>query len=444
MIKDTIVAISTALSEAAISIIRLSGDSAIDIINQMFNKDLTKAKHYSIHYGQLHDPYTKEFVDEVIISVFRGPKSYTCEDIVEINCHGGVVVTRQILTLCLSLGARLAEKGEFTQRAFLNGRIDLAQAESTLDMIQAPSQQATQLAGQGILGSVKKLVNPLMDSIMDIIAHIETNINYPEYTDVEELTQQEVLPQALEFKSKVEKILKQAQSGKVIKEGLKTVIVGKPNVGKSSLLNALLEEEKAIVTDIAGTTRDLVEGWIRLENVTLHLIDTAGYHETDELVEKIGIDKTKQVLAEAELIIVVLDGSQNLSEEDKWLLNETQDRNRIVVYNKKDLSERTDNQIWISAQQQDISELIKEINSRYQDTVQLVKQPLLTNERQISLMRQALNHIDKVIEGCEMGLELDLVNLDLTACYKALASILMPVDEVNVISEIFSRFCLGK
>lgn len=444
MITDTIVAISTALSEAAISIIRLSGPESIEIVNKLFSKDLSQEKTYSIHYGKIHDPLDGQFVDEVIVSLFRGPKSFTCEDIVEINCHGGIVVTKQILTLCLAAGARLAENGEFTQRAFLNGRIDLAQAESILDMIEAPSLHAAQLAGQGMLGSVKKLVEPLMVSIMDMIAHIETNIDYPEYTDVQELTQEQLLPRAHDFKQRVEQILRQAQSGKVIKEGLKTVIVGKPNVGKSSLLNALLEEDKAIVTDIAGTTRDLVEGWIRLENVTLHLIDTAGLRETSEVVEKIGIDKTKQAITEAQLIIVVLDGSQPLSDEDEWLLNETKDQNRIIVYNKQDLAQKQRDGLWISAQSHQIDDLVNEINERYKDTQQLIQNPILTNERQISLMRQAHASIEKVIEGCEMDLELDLVNLDLTACYKSLASILMPVDQVNVISEIFSRFCLGK
>jgi len=444
MLQDTIVAISTSLAEAAISIVRMSGPDSIEIINKLFNKDLSEADSFTIHYGQITDPYSGNFVDEVLVSVFKAPKTFTTEDIIEINCHGGVVVTRQILTLCLSLGARLAEKGEFTQRAFLNGRIDLSQAEATLDMIQAPSTQATQLAGQGIMGSVKRLIEPLMVHIMDMIAHIETNIDYPEYTDVEELTHEELLPRAYDFKQQVQQILRQAQTGKIVKEGLKTVIVGKPNVGKSSLLNALLEEDKAIVTDIAGTTRDLVEGWIRLENVTLHLIDTAGLRETDEVVEQIGIDKTKQALHQAELAIVVIDGSEVLSEDDKKLLEDTKDLNRIVVYNKSDLGELYDDGIVISAQNNQIEPLITEINDRYKETVNLINTPLLSNERQISLMRQAHDSIERVIEGCEMGLELDLVNIDLTACYKQLASILMPVDEVNVIGEIFSRFCLGK
>ena len=444
MLQDTIVAISTSLAEAAISIVRMSGPDSIEIINKLFNKDLSEADSFTIHYGQITDPYSGNFVDEVLVSVFKAPKTFTTEDIIEINCHGGVVVTRQILTLCLSLGARLAEKGEFTQRAFLNGRIDLSQAEATLDMIQAPSTQATQLAGQGIMGSVKRLIEPLMVHIMDMIAHIETNIDYPEYTDVEELTHEELLPRAYDFKQQVQQILRQAQTGKIVKEGLKTVIVGKPNVGKESLLNALLEEDKAIVTDIAGTTRDLVEGWIRLENVTLHLIDTAGLRETDEVVEQIGIDKTKQALHQAELAIVVIDGSEILSEDDKKLLEDTKDLNRIVVYNKSDLGELYDDGIVISAQNNQIEPLITEINDRYKETVNLINTPLLSNERQISLMRQAHDSIERVIEGCEMGLELDLVNIDLTACYKQLASILMPVDEVNVIGEIFSRFCLGK
>lgn len=444
MLNDTIVAISTALSESAISIVRMSGPEAIEIADKLYSKDISKAKTYSIHFGHIIDPSDESFVDEAIISIFRGPKSFTCEDIVEINCHGGVVVTKHILTLCLSLGARLAIEGEFTQRAFLNGRIDLSQAEAILDMIHAPSLQATQLAGQQIQGSVKKLIEPLMTHIMDMVAHIETNINYPEYTDVEELTDQELLPKAYDFKDRVEKILRQAQTGKIVREGLKTVIVGKPNVGKSSLLNALLEEDKAIVTEIEGTTRDLVEGWIRLENVTLHLIDTAGLRETDEVVEKIGIDKSKQALKEAELVIVMLDGSRELSEQDNWLLEETKDQNRIVVYNKKDLVNPSDDKLWISAQQGEISALVDEINERYQDHQQLLKQPLLTNERQISLMRKAYDHILQVIEGCEMGLELDLVNIDLVSCYKALSAILTPNEEVNVLGEIFSRFCLGK
>lgn len=444
MLTDTIVAISTALSEAAISIVRLSGPMALDIINQLFNKDLSQSKTFTMHYGQIHDPFTGQFVDEVLVSVFRAPKTFTTEDMIEINCHGGVVVTRQILTLCLSLGARHAERGEFTQRAFLNGRIDLAQAESTLDMIQAPSIQASQMAGLGIMGSVRRLIEPLMVHIMDMIAHIETNIDYPEYTDVQELTQEQLLPRALEFKERVQQILKQAQTGQIVREGLKTVIVGKPNVGKSSLLNALLEEDKAIVTDIAGTTRDLVEGWIRLENVTLHLIDTAGLRETDEVVEKIGIDKTKEALHQAQLVIVVIDGSTNLSDDDQRLLEETKNLNRIVVYNKSDLGQLFDDGLVISAQNNLIQPLIDEINSRYKETTELINQPLLSNQRQISLMRQAQLSIEKVIEGCEMELELDLINIDLTACYKSLASILMPVDEVNVIGEIFTRFCLGK
>ena len=444
MLNDTIVAISTALSEAAISIVRLSGSDSIEIVNKMFTRDLTQIKSFSGAYGQIIDPVSKKVIDEAIINVYRGPKSYTCEDIVEINCHGGVVVTKQVLGLCLGLGCRMAENGEFTQRAFLNGRIDLSQAEATLDMIEAPSVQASELAAKGIGGSVKKLVEPLMVHIMDIIAHIETNIDYPEYTDVDELTSEEVLPRAIEFKSKVLEILEHAKTGQIIREGLKTVILGRPNVGKSSLLNALLEEEKAIVTDIAGTTRDLVEGWVRLKNVTLHLIDTAGLRETSDVVEKIGIDRSKKAMSEAELVIVLLDGSAPLNHEDQWLLDETVNMNRIVVTNKSDAGYIFDNTIGISALHGDISGLVDEINRRYENAIILTQQPLLSNQRQIGLMNQAFYSIERVIDGIQMGLELDLINIDLTACYKQLASILIPVDEVDVMSEIFSRFCLGK
>lgn len=443
MLTDTIVAISTALSESAISIIRLSGSEAISIINHLFTKDLSQVETFTMHYGKIIHPHTKQLVDEVLVSVFLAPKTYTTEDVVEINCHGGVVVTQTILNLCLAQGARLALPGEFTQRAYLNGRIDLAQAEATHDMIAAPSEQAAQLAAQGISGSVKQLVVPLMTKIMDMIAHIETNIDYPEYTDVTELTIGELLPRAYEFKDEVHKILEHAKTGQIVRDGLKTVILGKPNVGKSSLLNALLQEDKAIVTSVAGTTRDLVEGWVRLENVTLHLIDTAGIRETQDVVERMGIEKSKQALKQAELIILLLDSGTELEQYDQWLLKETEGRNRIVVYNKSDLAPVSEG-LAISALKQEIKPLIDEINARYYLTHEVIKRPLLSNQRQIGCMSQAYEAILRVIELCEMGVELDLINLDLTQCYKQLASIIMPVDEVNVIGEIFSRFCLGK
>ena len=337
MLKDTIAAISTAAVDGAISIVRLSGDDAIEIANSIASINLLNKKSHTISYGFIVDPITLQEIDEVLFSVFKAPKTFTREDIVEINCHGGRFVTKKILSLCLMQGARLAEPGEFTRRAFLNGRIDLTQAEAINDMILADSNENMKLAIHGIKGSVKKLLDPLLENILDIIANIEVNIDYPEYDDVEMLTNDVVLPKAKAWLDSIDTILDRAQSGKIMKEGIRTAIVGKPNVGKSSLLNALLEEDKAIVTDIAGTTRDIVEGHIHLGGLTLNLIDTAGIRDTEDVVEKIGIQRSLQAMEDAQLVIVVLDGSRPLDEQDDELLEMTKEKTRIVVYNKNDL-----------------------------------------------------------------------------------------------------------
>ncbi len=443
-LTDTIAAISTATGTGAISIVRLSGIDAIEIANKGCSYDLSKQESHSIRYGKWLDPITSEVMDEVMISLFRAPKTYTREDIVEINCHGGPIITRQILQSLLVYGARLAQPGEFTQRAYLNGRIDLTQAEATMDLIEANSTLATKAAINAISGSVANLLNPLLDKMMQIITHIEVNIDYPEYDDVELMTQELLLPLAYEIKEDLIKILKQAETGRQIKEGVKSVILGKPNVGKSSLLNALLEEDKAIVTDIAGTTRDLVEGWVRLEAITLHLIDTAGIRMTSDQIEQIGIDKSFQALDEAELVIVLLDGSEALSDEDRLILDKTETSNRIIVTNKKDILEHRHSELVISAQNQQIQPLIDEINLRYQDSMMLLKQPLLGNQRQVAHMQQALLYLNQALAEVEKGIELDIVNEDLVRCYQQLYEILSPAGSVDLVSEIFSRFCLGK
>ena len=301
---DTIAAISTALDQGAISIVRMSGEDAIAIADTLCTCSLHDAPSHTIHYGYIKDPQSEEVLDEVLISVFRAPKTFTREDMVEINCHGGVYITRKILRLLLANGARLATRGEFTQRAFLNGRIDLTQAEAINDMIAAEGVSEAKLAVQGIRGSIKKLLDPFLEELLDIIAHIEVNIDYPEYDDVEQLTNEVLLPKARDWAQKINAILACANSGKIVKEGISTAIVGQANVGKSSLLNALLEEEKAIVTDIAGTTRDIVEGSIHLGAFTLHLIDTAGIRETQDTVEKIGIARSLKAIEEAQLVII--------------------------------------------------------------------------------------------------------------------------------------------
>lgn len=444
MLHDTIAAISTALSEGAVSIVRVSGSDAIEIVNRLFSRDLTKMNANSINYGMIVDPENGKPVDEVLVSVFKGPKSYTAEDIVEINCHGGVFITRKILSLCLGAGARLARPGEFTQRAYLNGRIDLAQAESVMDMLNADSEKNAAMAIAGIRGSVRRLIEPLIDDLVELIAHIEVNIDYPEYEDVEQLTQETVLPLAHSLKGRMDEILKKAESGRIMKEGVKTVILGKPNVGKSSLLNALLEEDKAIVTDIAGTTRDLVEGTVRLNNVTLHLIDTAGIRETEDRVEKIGIEKSIQSLNEAELVLVLLDGSRDLEEEDHQLLEMTENKNRIVLTNKNDKEMQFCEGISISAQNNDIEALIDEINQRYEVHSNTAEDSVLNNDRQIGLLRKSRMSMNQAIEALNFGMELDLVTIDLQESYQSLKEILGEATREDLLDAMFSRFCLGK
>lgn len=443
MLKDTIAAISTAAVDGAISIVRLSGDDAIEIANSIASINLLNKKSHTISYGFIVDPITLQEIDEVLFSVFKAPKTFTREDIVEINCHGGRFVTKKILSLCLMQGARLAEPGEFTRRAFLNGRIDLTQAEAINDMILADSNENMKLAIHGIKGSVKKLLDPLLENILDIIANIEVNIDYPEYDDVEMLTNDVVLPKAKAWLDNIDTILDRAQSGKIMKEGIRTAIVGKPNVGKSSLLNALLEEDKAIVTDIAGTTRDIVEGHIHLGGLTLNLIDTAGIRDTEDVVEKIGIQRSLQAMEDAQLVIVVLDGSRPLDEQDDELLEMTKDKTRIVVYNKNDLYEAVDG-ISISAAKQEITPLVNKIHELFDHHKIAIEEPVLGNERQIGFMMKAKQSMLQAVEAMENGLELDLVEIDIQDAYTALKEILGEVHREDLLDTLFSNFCLGK
>lgn len=441
MLNDTIAAISTALLEGAISIVRMSGDEAIEIADALFDRDLKKAKANTIHYGHIME--NGEEVDEVLISVFRNPKSYTREDMVEINCHGGVYMTRYILSLCLSKGARLARPGEFTQRAFLNGRIDLIQAEGVQSMIEAKDKRNAAKAMAALKGSVTRLIDPLLDDLVQIISNIEVNIDYPEYQDVEQLTEEDILPKAKKWLKEMQVIIRKAENSISMSKGIDTVILGRPNVGKSSLLNALLEEDKAIVTEVAGTTRDLVEGTIRLDKVTLNLIDTAGIHDTEDKVEKIGIEKSLQALDKSELIIVVLEANKELNEEDKKLLEMTEGRNRIVVYNKDDEGTLT-GEIAISALNQEVSQLIDAINAKYEKAAMEADEASLNNERQVALAKQAAASMQDAINALEMGVELDLVTIDLQNAYDAMKSIIGQSSREDLLDEMFSRFCLGK
>lgn len=444
MFTDTIAAIATAAQDGAISIIRLSGEEAINIVNRIFSRNLVEVPSHNIVYGFIIDPLTKESIDEVLVSVFHAPKTFTREPVVEINCHGGRYITKKILRLCLMQGARLAQPGEFTRRAFLNGRIDLTQAEAIHDIIEADNQANASLAIAGIKGSVKKLLDPLIQDILDIIANIEVNIDYPEYDDVEQLTSQKVLPVANQWMKRIDHILSRAESGKIIKEGIKTAIVGKPNVGKSSLLNALLEEEKAIVSDVAGTTRDVVEGHIHLKGITLNLIDTAGIRETEDVVEKIGIERSMKALEDAQLVILVLDANQEMDEEDQALLEMTKGKNTIVVYNKTDLGNKKTGQICISAMQGEIEPLLDEIYRMYDEHMVVLKEPSLVNERQISLMMKAKQSMMQAIDAMQCGMELDLVEIDVQDAYTSLKEILGEVHREDLLDTLFTNFCLGK
>ena len=443
MFDSTIAVISTALSQGAISIVRVSGDQAIEIVQKIFSRDIRHVPSHTIHYGYILDD-DKEVVDEVLVSVFRGPKTYTTEDIVEINCHGGVYITRKILSLVLSHGATIAKPGEFTQRAFYHGRIDLSQAEAVEDMIEASNDTASHMAIQGIQGSVKKLLEPLIEDILNIIAQIEVNIDYPEYEDVEQLTTEELLPMTKQWLTKLDKILSRAQCGQLAKKGIDTVLIGRPNVGKSSLLNALLEEDKAIVTDIAGTTRDLVEGQIHIGPAQFNLIDTAGLRKSSDAIEQIGIEKTQEKLAQAQLVLLILDGSQPLTKEDEDLLEQTKDKNRLIIYNKKDVkSEKHPDGIWISAQNKEIDALLEAMKDLYQQDV-LTEQPLLSNERQIGLLNQAKQDMLQAKEAMEQGVEPDLVEIDIQAAHDHLKEILGEVHREDLLDTLFSKFCLGK
>jgi tRNA modification GTPase len=438
---DPIVALATSLQTQAISICRLSGDDAIEIAEKLTHLNL-KDQDHRILYGFIHDPLTEETVDEVLVLVMKGPRSYTREDVVEIHSHGGIYVTQKILSLIIGAGARLARPGEFTQRAVLNGRLDLAQAEGVNALIEADSEQSAKLALNQLKGALSELNEPLKEELLGIIAHIEVNIDYPEY-DLEQITRTQLKPRVLSFRDKLQLILKEAQSGQRMREGVKTAIIGKPNVGKSSLLNALLNEDKAIVTEIPGTTRDVVEGTIRLDKVTLHLMDTAGLRESEDRIEKLGIAKTRQIIKDAELILFVVDGSQKLDEDEKAVLKSLDPHKTILIYNKKDLGSSSE-RLEISALNKDVKSLIKVLNERYESDQFVFTKPVLNNERTVGLVRSALASIESALSAIEDDIAVDLINLDLTSAYEALVALTDPETNVSITDELFARFCLGK
>lgn len=444
MQDDIIVAIATARMEAAISIIRLSGQGCIELVSDIFTGHILTKPSHTITYGYIVDE--EEKLDEVLVNIYRGPRTFTAEDMVEINCHGGIYITNRILSLCLKKGARLAEHGEFTKRAFLNGRIDLTQAEAVADMISAKTDLASRLALKGISGRISALIASLKESLIQIITQIEVNIDYPEYDEVEELTASTLLPLTEDFVQRVQEILGYAKNGQLIKDGIKTAIIGRPNVGKSSLLNALLEEEKAIVTDIAGTTRDIVEGQVNLDGIILRLIDTAGIRQTDDVVEKIGVERSLKAAKEAQLVLLVLDGSMPLQDEDRELLALTEKMPRIILLNKADLPRKIEiDGLAVSAKNGHIRDLEKAIEEMFQiGDIRDDSQVYLSNIRHIQLMEQCLASVLKAREAMEHAVPVDLIVVDLYDAWHCLKEILGEEAKADLLDELFSRFCIGK
>lgn len=447
--NDTIAAISTTTGIGAISIIRLSGPESLEIASKVFTKDLTKVETHTIHYGYIKN--NNEKIDEVLVSVMKAPKTFTKEDIVEINCHGGIATTNKVLEILLNNGARLAEPGEFTKRAFLNGRIDLLEAEATMDLISSKSDKARKMSLNTLTGETSNLIKDLRSDIVGIISNIEVNIDYPEYEDIEVLTSEKILLEIQKFKEKLEKIIKKSQDSKVIKEGIKVGIIGKPNVGKSSLLNSLLEEEKAIVTNVPGTTRDIVEGTIILDNVILNIIDTAGIRESDDIVEKIGIEKSLTIINEADLVIFILNNNEKITREEKGLLEKLKDKKKIIVINKIDLENKLDksildNYIEISAKENIGIEKIKDEIKRLFNLGELEASDLtyMSNARSISLLGKSLNNINDAISEINNNSPIDIVEFHLKDAWNNLGEIIGETYTDELLDELFSRFCLGK
>lgn len=444
MNDDIIVAIATSRLEAAISIIRLSGKGSIEFVQNMFTGKILNKDSHTITYGYIIDENKK--IDEVLVNIYRGKRTFTGEEMVEINCHGGVYITQKVLNLCLKKGARMAERGEFSKRAFLNGRIDLSQAEAISDLIAAKNDYATDLALKGIQGNISHFVDDLREDLIKIITQIEVNIDYPEYDDVEELTAELLLPHSQQLKDKMDHIISSSKNVHLLKDGISTVIIGKPNVGKSSLLNALLDEDKAIVTDIAGTTRDIVEGTIRLDNIILNIIDTAGIRETEDIVENIGVTKSKEMVHKADLVLLLIDGSKPVTQEDEELLKLTENTTRIIVLNKVDQGIQNDIKgIQISAKENRIEPLIHEIKEMFETgKIDSGQEDILANARQIQLLEKANQSLNNAIEAMHNQIPTDLIVTDLYDSWESLKEILGEQAKEDLLDELFKRFCIGK
>ncbi len=458
MEQDTIAAISTALGEGAIAIVRISGTDAVKIANTIFTgKDLENVPTHTIHYGHIKDPNTDEVIEEVMVSLMRAPKTFTREDIVEINCHGGLVSVNRLLQLVLKEGARLAEPGEFTKRAFLNGRIDLSQAEAVMDLIRAKTDRAMNVAIGQMEGKLSKLVQELRQQLLETLAHVEVNIDYPEYDDVEEMTHTIFIEKARNVEREIDKLLRTAEQGKILREGLSTVIIGRPNVGKSSLLNSLVHEKKAIVTDVPGTTRDVIEEYVNVRGVPLRLVDTAGIRETEDIVERIGVERSRQVLKEADLILLVLNYGEELAEEDEKLFKAVEGMDVIVIVNKTDLLNKldmervkkiSDNHPIVTTsliEEKGVDQLEEAIADLFfKGKLESQDITYVSNSRHIALLQQAKQAVQDAVEGIENGIPVDMAQIDLTRAWELLGEIVGDTVHESLINQLFSQFCLGK
>lgn len=455
---DTIAAVATPLGEGGIAVIRVSGPEAIEVVDKIYKgkQMLSTVDSHTIHYGHLHDPQTNERVEEVLISVMKAPRTFTREDVVEVNCHGGIVSVERVLELILDNGARLAEPGEFTKRAFLNGRVDLSQAEAVIDLIRAKTDRAMKVALNQVEGKLSRLIRQLRQNLIEAMAHIEVTLDYPEH-DIEDFTQNFLREKCMEVKQEIQRLLQTAKQGKILREGLSTAIIGRPNVGKSSLLNSLVQEEKAIVTDVAGTTRDVIEEYVNVRGVPLRLIDTAGIRDTEDIVEKIGVEKSRQLLQRADLVLLVLNYNESLTADDYAIFEAAKGFDVIVIVNKFDLPQQIDLEevkrhfpqqplIMTSARAETGIDLLEQAIAEifFSGRVQQDDLTYVSNARHIQLLRQAVRAMDEALVGISDYMTVDMIQIDIKKAWELLGEVIGESVGEDLIDQIFSQFCLGK